>query len=497
PLQEANGNTANNGDAQPTIIDEFDLYNTVKTDLDKRIQLAVQTVEQQLQNRVQRLEEQTASLSIKSANISVDAELEHEQELDSLDVQNYHSRGSATLRKEMLSNASQKVEDLDSRVNQMEYMVSFKLNNIENKVLELNDGQNSIIRTMDDAGISPQYEVQSTTTTGEMERYRQLAANHPDLVDKTDIVELRQELQSFGMQYHELNDGLLTDLMTQLREAKLLLLDNVDVVDKKLGTRVDMIESEMHAKLLSDIENRIQDRVRAMERTSTRLEKCFDKMEGRLGALETVLASRRPRPESMYQVMIQQQQHHQQQQQQQRSLLEKELRRSVFLDPNASPECPVPDQREENNMQEISPSLSLSTISRNYDSNSSSSISSSQSSSTYRSQASRPSKIVTNSQRLGNWQSGPQSAGPTGRNVDRIITGLNIQSQGPMSASIPSGQKKSPVSIGVVGPKSAGFTPNPNANPAVKAIRRPSSYKELLHYWKAGESTPDLLRNVS
>lgn len=46
-----------------------------------------------------------------------------------------HSRqGSTTLRKEMLSTVSQRVGDLDSRVNQMDALVSYKLTDIESKV---------------------------------------------------------------------------------------------------------------------------------------------------------------------------------------------------------------------------------------------------------------------------------------------------------------------------------------------------------------------------
>lgn len=135
-----------------------------------------------------------------------------------------------------------------------------------------------------------------------------------ELVDtSSSIIELRHELQALGMRYQELNDGLLTDLMGQMRDAKLVLFQSVDEVDGRISKRVDRIEAEMHSKLLSEIEGRVQERVRAMEQTSARLEKCFDKMEGRLGALETVLASRRPRPESMYQLLQQQLQQQQQQ----------------------------------------------------------------------------------------------------------------------------------------------------------------------------------------
>ncbi|KAF9111845.1 hypothetical protein BGX27_004379 [Mortierella sp. AM989] len=516
PLQEANVNTVNIG-TQPTI-EELDLYDNVKTDLDRRIHEAVQHVEQQLQDRVQRLEEQTASLKMKPTSMPMEAVMQgYSQEQDSLDVPSYHSRGSTALRKEMLSSASQKVDDLDSRVNQMEYLVSFKLNDIETKVQELHVGHNAIAQTVEEACINQEEPVEQVmAASNEMQMYRRSTYNdiyndpavmgHPistGLVDKASIMELRQELQAFGMRYHELNDGLLTDLMAQLREAKLILFDSVDEVDKKLGMRVDRIEAEMHASLLSDIENRIQERVRAMEQTSVRLERCFDKMESRLGALETVLASKRSRPESMYQVM---------QQQQQKSQLDKELQRAAFLDPNASPESPMPDRQDESfSKLKISPSTP-NTISRNYDSNSPSSISSTQSIPTHRSHAVRPSKIVTSTvldqhgarlQRLGNSQAGPQSAGPisTGvrRRVDRAMTMDSLESQRPFSAS-PPGQnhlesQRSLASIGISGPKSAGFIAPSNSKPG-KVIRRPSSYKELLHFWKAGESTPDLLANI-
>lgn len=127
------------------------------------------------------------------------------------------------------------------------------------------------------------------------------------------IVELRNELHSLGMQYQELSDGLLVDLMGQMRDAKLVLFQTVDEVDGRISKRVDRIEAEMHSKLLNEIEGRVAERVRAMEQTSSRLERCFDKMEGRIGALETVLASKRPRPESMYQLLQQQLQQLQQQ----------------------------------------------------------------------------------------------------------------------------------------------------------------------------------------
>ncbi|KAF9176536.1 hypothetical protein BGZ51_000391, partial [Haplosporangium sp. Z 767] len=147
-------------------------------------------------------------------------------------------------------------------------------------------------RTLDVSGRVPQRRhMESEDDTENVNGVR--GSNSITLVDRASIAELRRELQAFGMRYHELNDGLLTDLMGQMREAKLMLFDTVDEVDKRLGMRVDRIEAEMHAKLLIDIENRIQERVLAMEQMSARLEKCFDRMDGRLGALETVLASKR------------------------------------------------------------------------------------------------------------------------------------------------------------------------------------------------------------
>lgn len=62
-------------------------------------------------------------------------EQEQERQGDDEVKRSMHSRqGSTTLRKEMLSNVSQKVGDLDSRVNQMEALVSYKLTDIESKV---------------------------------------------------------------------------------------------------------------------------------------------------------------------------------------------------------------------------------------------------------------------------------------------------------------------------------------------------------------------------
>ncbi|KAF9905483.1 hypothetical protein EC991_001592 [Linnemannia zychae] len=307
--------------------------------------------------------------------------------LDSLEEENdregrrerrsQHSRqGSTTLRKEMLSNVSQRVGDLDSRVNQMEALVSYKLTDIEAKVQVLHDGQSTT--SQDDTtgqdttsssdplpalsfaeGVQPDL---TSTTTANANRTSQL-------LDKASLLELRLELQTFGMRFHELNDALLTDLMTQMRQAKVMLLestttslllpvdDTLDVTISGAGPvrKVDKAEVEMHAKLLKDIEARIQDRVLAMEQTSERLERCFDKMEARLGALETVLVAsagaggatgttgttmvmKRPRPESMYKILQQQQQLQLQQQQ-----LQLTAPKNLQLDPNTHVQLAQPE----------------------------------------------------------------------------------------------------------------------------------------------------------
>ncbi|KAF9130350.1 hypothetical protein BGX30_013556, partial [Mortierella sp. GBA39] len=268
-----------------------------------------------------------------------------------------HSRqGSTTLRKEMLSDVSQRVGDLDSRVNQMDALVSYKLTDIESKVQVLHEEQDTIA-TLDQP--APQ-ETTTTSTSSDShppisfaEGEQPLATLPPtnpfrtsQLLSKATLLELRLELQAFGMRFHELNDSLLTDLMTQMRQAKLMLFEssNIAPIDPTgaVVRRVDRAEAEMHARLLSEIETRIQERVLAMEVTSARLEKCFDQMETRLGALEMVLVAgastgtgtgttgtttvlKRPRPESMYKILQQQQaqlqreqqdRHHQEQRQQ-------------------------------------------------------------------------------------------------------------------------------------------------------------------------------------
>ncbi|KAG0075260.1 hypothetical protein BGZ93_000224 [Podila epicladia] len=335
-------------------IDDF--FGMVKSDLDKRIQQAIQEVEQKFLDRVQRLEEHTATLAgapFPTPSASPDGEHKAGSLMESLTrplPAHQNPGGSLALRKEILSHVTEKVGDLDLRVNQMEVLVSYKLVDIESKVQDLHGAHNTIAQKVHQVAKTHKSKMQGVNAgdgvgegtikdeeirmAGAMDQYRDmdekvanraggaylenLETNEPlsptttstALVDRSSIVELRNELQTLGMRYQELNDGLLTDLMGQMRDAKLMLFQTVDEVDGRISKRVDRIEAEMHSKLLSEIEGRVQERVRAMEQTSSRLERCFDKMEGRLGALETVLASRRPRPESMYQLL--QQQHQQQ-----------------------------------------------------------------------------------------------------------------------------------------------------------------------------------------
>ncbi|KAG0331024.1 hypothetical protein BG000_011282 [Podila horticola] len=335
-------------------IDDF--FGMVKSDLDKRIQQAIQEVEQKFLDRVQRLEEHTATLAgapFPTPSASPDGEHKPGSLMESLTrplPAHQNPGGSLALRKEILSHVTEKVGDLDLRVNQMEVLVSYKLVDIESKVKDLHGAHNTIAQKVHQVAKTHKSNMQGVNAgdgvgegtikgeelrmAGAMDQYRDmdekvanraggaylenLETNEPlsrtttstALVDRSSIVELRNELQTLGTRYQELNDGLLTDLMGQMRDAKLMLFQTVDEVDGRISKRVDRIEAEMHSKLLSEIEGRVQERVRAMEQTSSRLERCFDKMEGRLGALETVLASRRPRPESMYQLLQQQQQQH-------------------------------------------------------------------------------------------------------------------------------------------------------------------------------------------
>ncbi|KAG0260118.1 hypothetical protein BGZ95_004522, partial [Linnemannia exigua] len=357
--------TASFGTDTQKSIDNF--FGMVKSDLDKRIQEAIQEVEQKFLDRVKRLEEHTATLAgappeLLLANASSSTDVPKGSLMESLLrplPAHQNPGGSLAMRKEILNHVTEKVGDLDLRVNQMEVLVSYKLVDIESKVQDLHGAHNSIAQKVHQVAKSHKSNMQGVRAgdgVGEntinaeeariaaaMQPYRDIEPQGPsqgagayleplesgdnvvgdgivslrrtgsardvgsnELVDTSSIIELRHELQVLGMRYQELNDGLLTDLMGQMRDAKLVLFQSVDEVDGRISKRVDRIEAEMHSKLLSEIEGRVQERVRAMEQTSARLEKCFDKMEGRLGALETVLASRRPRPESMYQLLQQQ-----------------------------------------------------------------------------------------------------------------------------------------------------------------------------------------------
>ncbi|KAF9089612.1 hypothetical protein BGX23_006550 [Mortierella sp. AD031] len=617
-----------------------ELYEEVRTDLDRRLQEAVYQVEQSLSHRVQQLEHgvNTATMSAATPTATTTAtvtatlspaafappalaprppastrsdgdvvvvlqEFEEEQEAGVRTVarQSYHTQqGSTTLRKEMLSNVSQKVGDLDSRVNQMEALVSYKLTDIESKVQELHEGRGAIAQDVQQ--VADLQETTITTTnidtdplaTSESQRPLSFAeGEQPDatstntittntiatnttprnsqLVDKASIMELRLELQAFGMRFHELNDGLLTDLMTQMRQAKLMLFEStIDPLDQRLGRRVDKVEAEMHAKLLVDIESRIQERVLAMEQTSARLERCFDKMEGRLGALESVLAGgvgvRRPRPESMYKVLQQQQQLQLQQQQQQHEQeqhlqLQQQQGRRLSNGSDSSPESPMPDKHTDFSLQSSScTNLGLSShtsalttsLNNQYNQQQTPGTGPTGGSAPQYPRATRPTRILTTSlhnnlsplphllqQRTAPIM--PLSAGPTtgfsntrnhhlerpraltletfhGNNSNNISgsgSGPASASAHPLSSSLPSAKhhllsQRSMTSLmaGPIngGPKSALVYSSSSNNRAVKegagaaasgakVIRRPSSYKELLHFWKAGGSTPDLLNS--
>ncbi|KAG0247066.1 hypothetical protein BG011_002104 [Mortierella polycephala] len=237
PLQEANINSTAKMDTciSPggTLHSVEDLYDMATADLNERIQQAVQQVELKFADHVQRLEDHTASLSISASTENVDV----------LDGVSYHSQGSRALRKEMLSDVSQKVGDLDARVNQMESLVSYKLVDIESKVKELSNEQGDITQAIHQPSISQGSKEQGNILTprtsdvsGRNPQRRHMeseddmenvndgrGSTSTTLVDRASIVELRRELQAFGMRYHELNGGLLTDFMGQMREAKLML----------------------------------------------------------------------------------------------------------------------------------------------------------------------------------------------------------------------------------------------------------------------------------
>ncbi|KFH69490.1 hypothetical protein MVEG_04302 [Podila verticillata NRRL 6337] len=399
---------------------------------------------------------------------------------------------------------SKQVGELDSRINEMEMLVTYKLVNIESKVKDLNEGQDTS-RT-DNASTT-----NSTTSEDVLSSFAE--GNTPDgnpsftLVDRTTISELRSELQTVGVRYHELNDGMLTDLMSQMRDAKRLLYQSVDSTDDQLSQRVNQIETEMHTKLLSDIESRIQERVRAMEQISSRLEKCFDTMDGRLGALETVLAGgRRPRPESMYQILqqqyLQQQLKLQQEEQEKQEKQEKQGTKAMARVNKYSATSALFAGARGDQMMEVSPSLPSSLSS----SVTHGSVSSSSSSAglppppmpmRIRTNIARPAAIDTIH------SAGPvlhRSMGP--RTVERANTYHNIHGGGVASRygqSVPN----TPTN-GIMAKRSMnlGGTLKSSAPPHVissgpkpaKKVPRPESYKELLHFWKAGGSMPNLLK---
>ncbi|KAK5805693.1 hypothetical protein F5H01DRAFT_354253 [Linnemannia elongata] len=499
-----------------------------------------------------------------------------------------HSRqGSTTLRKEMLSNVSQRVGDLDSRVNQMDALVSYKLTDIESKVQVLHDAQDTVATP--DQQPTPQETSTSNSSDpnppmsfaeGEQPLTNPLptTTNNPlrtsQLLSKASLLELRLELQAFGMRFHELNDALLTDLMTQMRQAKLMLFESTNIaasppIDPITGAvvvrRVDRAEAEMHAKLLGEIETRIQERVLAMEVTSARLEKCFDQMEARLGALEIVLVGgagtgtgtgttgtttvlKRPRPESMYKILQQQQaqlQREQQQEQRQQGL--GFTHRSQGSSDSSSPESPTPYKF---------PSTTHS-ISRTTTTSSSSSLTQKPPAGVGLNQQNaravpRPTRILTTPvPHLLQQRTAPLSANSTTTTASAIPTTRNHRAHtlenhptGPINL-VPNGHINGPISahplssslplarhhllttqrsmtalmagpINNAGPRSATHVDSSLGTNGVdntgaaggegarrgkasgqKVIRRPSSYKELLHFWKAGGSTPDLLNTAN
>ncbi|KAF9969058.1 hypothetical protein BGZ73_008778 [Actinomortierella ambigua] len=182
----------------------------------------------------------------------------------------------------------------------MEVLVSYKLVDIESKVQDLHGAHNSIVQKVHQVAKTQGTKITDTEAGDGLgadsikvgEAKLETAMQPYPLVAPSALIELRQEVAALGTQYRDLNEGLLTDLLSQMRDAKLMLLQTVDEVDSRISKRVDRIEAEMHARLLTEIEGRVQERVRAMEQTLSRLEHCFDKTNGRLGALETTLASK-------------------------------------------------------------------------------------------------------------------------------------------------------------------------------------------------------------
>ncbi|KAF8941815.1 hypothetical protein BGZ47_007165 [Haplosporangium gracile] len=496
-------------------------------------------------------------------------------------MRSMHSpQGSTTLRKEMLSNVSQRVGDLDSRVNQMDALVSYKLTDIESKVQVLHDGQDNTAQdttTFTTAIATAQDTTPLSTSTSSSSEPQHPSLSfaegeqplhttpslHPapnttrtsnrtsQLLDKASLLELRLELQAFGMRFHELNDSLLIDLMTQMRQAKLMLFESTSssldpITAGGVVRRVDKAEAEMHARLLSEIETRIQERVLAMEVTSARLEKCFDQMEARLGALEIVLVAgtgaggstgtmtmlKRPRPESMYKILQQQQQLPLQQREQER----------------------FQEQQQQQQHKGQEQGLRFTLGHRSHDSESSASFNNISRTNTSSSlnqkppigpggpqypRATRPTRIlttpvphllqqrtaplsanltstVTRSHRAMTLEALPNASGPVNMVPNGHINGPI--SAHPLSSSLPLARhhllmtQRSLTSLmaGPINsdPRSAHVCSSSGANgtesntlgegkksraSGQKVMRRPSSYKELLHFWKAGGSTPDLL----
>ncbi|CAO3567130.1 unnamed protein product [Mortierella alpina] len=470
PLQQANNSSAaidhlkarSNPLDSDTHQSAEELYHLTKADLNKRIQQAVQEVEQKYTDRVQKLEAHTASLKAMS---SLPAH-------GSLQENSLSGKTCSTL-----ANVSHHVGDLDSRVDQMSSLIHYKLTDIETKVQELYVGQSNVTQTVDQVEQEPCY------------------GGGSPLIDTAAIMELRKELQAFGTRYHELNDGLLTDLMSQMRDAKLQLFDRVDAVDENLGKRIDRVDAELHTKLLSDIESRIQERVKAMEQISLRLEQCFDKMDGRLGALETVLSSRKLRPESIYRLL------------------------------HPQPAHPAPELAENDAalMTMASPSMPSTPGSKTSSGSTASSVSSIHSlSSSYRDKSARPARIITTAsartsnatvaspldhpekrrQGNANWPPMPHSAGPVPAkpswNRERAMTLGNTSVQRPNCHSQSSRPHPLPPQRSLTSATTprTGSRPIPIPGTPDRTMRRPSSYKELLHFWKAGGSTPDLLNNA-
>lgn len=429
---------------------------------------------------------------------------------------------------------SKQVGELDSRINEMEMLVTHKLVDIESKVCKLfffSWRQKRIIHQrgpkkthldtilcflMEQFQVQDLHEGKDATRTDNAASAEALPSfaegNTPDaspsstLVDRTVISELRSELQTLGVRYHELNDGMLTDLMSQMRDAKRALYHSADADNLSQSDR-HRIEAEIHAKLLSDIESRIQERVRAMEHISSRLEKCFDTMDGRLGALETMLAGgRRPRPESMYQILQQQylQQQQKLQQEDQQKLERQQQRGGVKgrVSQYSATSALFAGARVDN-MTAASPSLPSSMAS------SANHRSASSSSSSIALPPPMPMRIRTNVARPAAidtiHSAGPMLRSAVGpRTLERANTFHNIHGGG-VANRYGQSMPNTPTN-GIMAKRSLlanlGGTVKSNAPPHIlssgpkppKKVPRPESYKELLHFWKAGGSMPDLLK---